>query len=171
MKKKTLEELCTWLCAQSSEVASQMVEEWVVVNEQEPWFAVPRDIDCDHLPEMISCLTDTAVCTFFDVEKRYALVRAAAKHGEDRKAQQFAEAVMHREYALLRRSLWELLKNHLEDRGDAATAMVRFDTALQLATAASLRGYFRETLENAGQWPDALDALARDWIFPGTPST
>jgi hypothetical protein len=170
MKKKTLEDLCVYLCTQSSEVATSMVEDWKAANDREPWFAVPRDIDCDHLSQMISCLTDTAVCTFFDEEKRYALVRAAAKHGEDRHAQHFPEAVMNREYALLRRSMWELLKENLDDRGDAATAMIRFDTALQLAAAASLRGYFRATLEAAGQWPDALDALARDWIFPGTPS-
>ena len=168
MKKKTVEELCAYLREQSDTIATMMVEEWAHVNEQEPWFAVPRDIDCDHLPEMIGCLNDTALCTFFDEAKRFALVRVAALHGEHRHSQNFPEAVMHREYALLRRSLWALLKEHLEDRGDAATAMVRLDTALQLAAAASLRGYFREALESHGQWPDALHALARDWIFPGS---
>jgi hypothetical protein len=166
----TLDELCEYMSEQNDEIATTMVEEWTQVNEEEPWFAVPRDIDCDHLPQMISCLTDVALCTFFDEEKRYALVHSAAIHGEHRKSQNFSEAVVHREYALLRRSLWSLLKEHLEDRGAAATAMVRLDTALQLAAAASLRGYFRETLETHGQWPEALEALARDWIFPGTAS-
>src|SRR4051794_12354857 len=119
----TVDQLCSFMREQSDMLATSMVTEWSEMNEREPWFAVPRDIDCDHLPQMIVCLTETALCTFFDEEKRHALVRAAAQHGEDRHAQQFPEAVMNREYALLRRSLWQLLKSRLADRGDAATAM------------------------------------------------
>lgn len=160
--------ICESMKANAEDVAAAVVDRWAQVGEAEPWNRLPADLDHDHLPKLIRNLAGAGLCTEFDRGMCATLVKTAAEHGEYRDEQGFGEDLIYREYHLLRRALWQQLK---ETHGESATvyyATMRVDALVSLATSAGLHGLHRDALENQGDWPEILDRMLDEWPLPAT---
>lgn len=158
--------LCESLKANADQIAATVIEKWRKIGVTEPWHALPDGLDFDHLPELIAALADAALCTVYDAILCREVAELAARHGEHRADEGLHEALIYREYHLLRRALWIQMK---EEHGETATvyyATMRVDALISMAIAASLHGLNREALEAEGRWPEALDELVADWPLP-----
>lgn len=158
--------LCETLKANAEEVATDIVRRWGEIAVGEPWQALPPGLGNDHLPSLIRSLADAALCTEFDREMCRAMVRDSAKHGQDRGDEGFDESLLYREYHLLRRALWQRMK---EEHGETRTvyyATMRIDALVSLANSAALYGLNSATLDEEGRWPEVLDELLEEWPLP-----
>lgn len=141
----------------------EILEDWQTTTEREPWLSLPAEYRVDNLAEVIRALVDAALGEDNRREARLRQVREAAKHGEDRLEMGNAESVLFTEYYLLRQSLWRFIERHHKGNPAAMEAIARLDSAITLATTASLRGYHRITFEKRGEWPEAVEQLANKW--------
>lgn len=160
-----VEDLAAYLKQNAGSIAKDVVDDWGVLGEKEPWHRVPAGLGQDHLPEMIGALADVALAGFFPLEARRAAVRIAARHGEHRFTQGASEEILSREYELLRWSLWRRLRDR-SPSDVASQAIIRLDSALTLTHGASLRGFHRDSIERNGDWPAALERYLEEWSFP-----
>jgi hypothetical protein len=151
-----------------NEIAKRVVDDWYGIREREPWLGLPEDLDQDHLPDLITALTATALRTFFDDDERTTLVWAAVEHGEQRRASGYEENLIYREYTQLRSVLWSEIRRRYARAGMASAAVVRLDAAISLALGGSLRGFYRRTLETSEDWPGAIERLIDEFSFRGT---
>lgn len=145
----------------------QLVAEWERVEDEEPWASVPTEDRLDHLPETIQRLTEAALVHPTDPEAHRKCVRDAAIHGEHRREHGFAEPVLFKEYEILREALWRYVRGITDDPDARLEAITRLDTAITLASRASLYGFHRRTLEEQGQWPEKLETLISKSPFLG----
>lgn len=148
------------------EDAEAILAAWRAITRKEPWLSLPEGADLNHLPEAIGALVDAALldpCTEEDIR---CLVESAATHGEQRRKDGFAEPVLLQEHHLLRCALG----NYVEDlcRGSlvAFEARARLDITITLAATASLLGYHHAEVDARGEWPEAMEQLAREWRPP-----
>lgn len=165
-KQIDLVTLCETLKASAEEVAADIVARWDEIAEGEPWHALPDDLDHDHLPQLIRSLAGAALCTEFDRELCRKMVRDSAEHGWHRGQAGLDDALLYREYHLLRRALWQRMK---EEHGETSTvyyATMRIDALVSLANSAALYGLNRTALEEEGRWPEVLDELLEEWPLP-----
>jgi hypothetical protein len=93
-----------------------------------------------------------------------ALVGSAAAHARRRRLQGASQDTLLFELVLLRHAIWRVLRRR---RGEGADVLLRIDRRITTAVLATLRGYHRDELKAAGQWPAALrqvidEALAAD---------
>lgn len=88
-------------------------------------------------------------------------VWAAVEHGVTRRKDGYDEPLLIAEYHLLRRALWDYVRRNTRP-GEALEVITRIDTAISLATMASIRGYHRPELEARGNWSDALRKLIEE---------
>ena len=160
--------LCETMKANARAVATAIVEHWGTITESEPWHALPEDLDHDHLPDLIRALAGAALCTEFDRELCGEVVDVSAKHGRHRADEGFDDALIYREYHLLRRALWDHLKSEHGENATVFYATMRLDALVSLANAASLHGLNRDRLDADGRWPAALEELLADWPLPGS---
>ncbi|MFP4624531.1 MAG: hypothetical protein ACLFRX_10165 [Gemmatimonadota bacterium] len=158
--------LCETMKANADEVARAMVDHWRTIGEAEPWHRLPDDLGHDHLPHLIRDLAGAALCTEFDREMCRRAVRTSAAHGERRAEAGLDDALLYREYHLLRRALWRQMKRVHGETATIYYAAMRLDALVSLANAAALHGLNRGTLEAEGRWPRVLDALLDDWPLP-----
>lgn len=144
----------------------EVVRGWPKTTEAEPWLKLPAALDLDHIPETLQALVDAALLEPQSQEARLRLVRNAARHGQHRKEQGHSQHLIFLEHHLMRRVLgryvWEVSPASLA----RFEAIARLDVAITLSATAALRAYHREQLEAAGQWPQGIDRLARDWVPP-----
>ncbi len=160
--------LCETMKANADEVATAVIDRWDSIAEGEPWQALPPDLDHDHLPQLVRSLAGAGLCTEFDRELCRSMVRDSAEHGAHRGRAGLDDALLYREYHLLRRALWQQMK---DEHGETATvyyATMRIDALISLANSAALYGLNRETLEADGRWPEVLDELLDEWPLPRT---
>lgn len=160
--------LCETLKSNADEVATDVLDRWQVIGEAEPWQALPADLDHDHLPALIRSLASAALCTDFDPDLCRELVGDSAEHGTHRAREGMDDALIYREYHLLRRALARRMQ---EEHGEGATvyyATMRIDALVSLATTAALYGMNRSELEEEGRWPDVLNEMLEEWPLPGT---
>jgi hypothetical protein len=163
--------ICETLKANANELAGSIVRRWRTIGSNEPWHALPDDLDFDHLPDLIRALAGAALCTDFDRGMCRKVVSVSADHGRHRGSEGLDEALLYREYHLLRRALWLQMK---ENHGETSTvyyATMRVDALISLANAASLHGLNQDSLEDQGRWPRALDHLLDEWPLPGRPGS
>lgn len=169
---KDLQPLCESLKANSEEVAAAIVDRWAVIAEGEPWQSLPPGLGHDHLPRLVESLAEAALCTDFDRERCRKMVHDSAEHGKHRGQEGLDDSLLYREYHLLRRALWQQMK---EDHGETATvyyATMRIDALVSLANSAALYGLNWAALDKEGRWPHVLDELLDDWPLPhGSPPT
>lgn len=131
---------------------------WEDIARDEPWYSLPRDDRRNHLHEVVIGLVQASLCDPADVDAHEDNVWAAARHGEQRREQGLDEAQILTEYHLLRRAIWHCVQRTITP-GRAFTAISRIDTAISLATMASLRGYHRRELAERGDWPQYVEML------------
>ena len=160
-------DLCETLKRTADDVADTVIRRWGRIGTAEPWLALPADLDFDHLPELIRTMSAASLCTEFDPGLCSRVVEVGATHGEHRRADGFEDELIYREYHLLRRTLWEHLRDAHGDSAAVHYASMRLDAISGLATAAALHGMHREQLESQGRWPDVLDEVLADWPLPG----
>lgn len=149
-----MREVCDYLVANLGEI---MVE-WNALTVERPWHDLPDTHRLDSLPEVITGLVEVAICAPEDRSLHLKKVEAAADHGEQRCSQGFEQELVLTEYYLMREAIWRILKrdpSHVR----RTEAILRIDSALNLATRASLAGYHRPAYERAGKWPKALHDL------------
>lgn len=162
-----LDQIGEILKTSADEVALSVVQRWRELGKAEEWLTLPEDLDMDHLPSLIRSLADSALVSDFGKPECTRLVDAAALHGQHREEAGFGEDLIFREYHLLRRSLWNRLRERFGENAQTFYATMRLDTVIGLATAASLQGYHWKKLNEQGRWPQALDELLEEW--PGLP--
>ena len=150
------------IVANSEELADSVVSAWRDICGREDWLSLPDDVDLDFLPETIEGMANAALSDEHDeVAGRQELLEAAARHGHDRRLEGFDETLLYREHHLLRRSLWNLLRDRYGGSHEALDAMMRLDLAMVAAVAASLYGFHREPAGD--DWIAARERLQADW--------
>lgn len=159
--------LCETMKANAGDVSAAIIRRWHAIGRSEPWHSLPEDLDFDHLPDLIRALAAAALCTDFDRSLCREAMRVSAEHGHHRASEGLDEALIYREYHLLRRALWRELKEEHGETSAVYYATMRVDALISLANAAALHGLNRERLEEEGRWPQALDELLADWPLPG----
>jgi hypothetical protein len=150
----------------SLEIAKEMVLSWRRIAETEVWHSLPPEMSFDDLPNVIKAVALAALCDRFERDDLHDILRYSSEHGFHRNGDGFQEGHLYTEYHLMRRSLWDFLRSHLE--GSQAIAVVtRADAALSLATMAGLRGFHQATFIQRGDWPAALYRLLDEWPLLG----
>lgn len=160
-----MKKLGEYLKGNATQVAEETLNDWTALSEREPWHKLPQGLDMDHLPELIVCLVDASVLTFFGVDEREALAKNAVKHGQHRFDEGVAEDVLQREYELVRWGMWRRVKQQAAPRL-ASEAIIRLDSAMTFALGATLRGYHRNAIEDTGDWSEAIARYIAEWSFP-----
>lgn len=139
----------------------QILSTWESIAQKEPWYSLPQEDRMDHLHQVVIGLVEASLCDPADVDAHEANVWAAARHGHQRREQGLDEAQILTEYHLLRRAIWRCVQRDVAP-GRAFHAISRIDTAISLATMASLRGYHRRELEQRGDWPGYVETLIEE---------
>lgn len=166
--RTTLLALCDSLKDNADEVATDIVARWDEIAKGEPWHALPAGLDNDHLPDLVRSLADAALCTEFDQALCRAMVQDSAVHGKHRAEEGMSDTLLYREYHLLRRALWQQMKEHHGETSTVYYATMRIDALVSLANSAALYGMNWEALEEDGRWPHVLDELLQEWPLPRT---
>ncbi len=123
-----------------------VVAEWERLSQEEPWHVDPHRYGVDSLHETIRAVLDIATWGGTDTFAPERLVRSAAAHGEQRRAQCTSDDALLREYHALRAALWRYFQ-HGDLEGPAAiAAIMRVDVAVGIATIVALRSYHRGEL-------------------------
>ncbi len=138
------------------------MRDWDAIAASAAWLDVPQPMDEDGLSDLIRLLAEAAR----DRERgeegaSKALIRAALIHGRERRGNGFSEDLLFREYHLLRRGLWERLRE--VGPRDAADAILRIDAEITMATAASLHGFHTEGTPTVDE--ELVEQLASRWSF------
>lgn len=139
---------------------AEIVQEWEILVREQPWFALPAEHRTTGLPEVIIALVEASLCEPSDVESHRRIVQAAAQHGWNRRTQSIPEGLLLTEYHLLRQALWRYLTRKFGPSHRTVEAITRMDTAITVATNASLWGYYREEIEALGKWDASVETLA-----------
>lgn len=160
------ERVCQAVKASAVDLALEITLQWKLKAAAEPWFTFPDQINFDHLPELIASLADVALDRSVDPEVRRRKIWAAARHGRERREHGFHEELIFREYDLLRRALWQYIRDHHGTTQPTTNVILAVDSGITLAASASLRGFHRDAFEAAGRWPEALEELLGRWPQP-----
>jgi hypothetical protein len=144
------------ICQDLKGHVSDVLVEWETLVRAEPWYSLPADHRIDSLPDVVVGLVQASLCEPQDEESHRVKVMAAADHGVHRREQGIPEHTMLIEYQLLRRAIWYyLVKKH--GSGQAIIdAIMKIDTAISVATNASMWGYHREEIEALGKWDEGI---------------
>ena len=128
-----------------------IIAEWERLSREEPWHIDPHRYGIDSLHEVIVAVLEVATWGGTGSFAAERLVRSAAAHGEQRRAQGAADDALFREYPALRTALWRFL--HRAAAGPAAIAeLLRVDVAIGVATTLALRGYHRSEMPLGSSW-------------------
>jgi hypothetical protein len=141
----------------------EILVEWHAITSENPWLSMPADARVDHLPDLINALNDAALCLPSDSTARLRLFTAAAAHGKDRRIHDFPDKLLLTEYYLLREAVWRYIRR-VAPPDEAGFAIMLIDSAITLASRASLYGYHESELEALGHsMPDLLTELIQQW--------
>ena len=172
------------LCDVMKVSTAEVIRLWEEASARQPWLLLPEHDRIDHLPEVLERVADAVLCEQPTREGLLALARAATKHGQDRVRQGLPDILVLNEYHLLRDAIWAFFRQLADwrDTGDrsgtrsegpsetvrpatTAEAILRVDTALTVATRASLLGYHCEHLRAMGRWEGAIERLVEEGAF------
>lgn len=163
MTTSAVQSACDAIDSNADELVTEVIDGWGKIATAEPWLSLPSTVSHDHLADLLHALAHAALCELHDPGARRRLVERGAQHGEDRLLEGFSEELLYREYHLLRTFLWDWIRRRWGTLPDAHDAILLLDSAITLATSASLRGYHRQTLEKQGRWPGALTELIDEY--------
>lgn len=147
------------LCDTLKSHVSEVLVEWETLVREQPWFSLPADHRIDSLPDVIVGLVGASLCTPVDAEAHRENIAAATVHGAHRREQGIPEHLILTEYHLLRQAIWRYLIGKVGASERTADAMMRIDSAVTLATNASMWGYFRPEIEAAGKWEGGIERM------------
>lgn len=156
--------LCDLLKTQTGEI----LEEWEKLCCAAPWDALPESHRLDALPGVLAAAIEAAAMD--DARNcRTAVVDAAIKHGQDRRAQGFELQVLFTEFYFLREAIWRTLRK-IADAPSAYAVVLPIDHALTVATRATIAGFHRQEFEEQGRWAEKVAALADEMGARHAPS-
>lgn len=144
-----------------------VIAEWEQLSREEPWHLDPHRYGADSLHETIRAVLDIARWGSTGSFAAERLVRTAAAHGEQRRAQGATDDALLREYHALRAALWRFLQHSLAGPPLIAT-ILRVDVAIGVATTVAVRGFHRAEAVTGRSWEaDMLaqvDAVSRHLV-------
>ena len=146
------------ICESIKNEADRILELWEEIARQDPWLDLPRKHRIDGLPEVVVGIAEASLCDPFDRESHRRKIVAAMEHGRERRKQGLEDALIFTEYHLLRQAMWRFIRDGFDPRR-GVEAITRIDTAITLATIASLRGYHAQELEARGNLNEAIEQL------------
>lgn len=146
------------LCELLMKRAGEIMAEWERLCCDAPWNALPENHRVDALPGVLAAAIDAASRTD-ERGCRMAVVDAAIKHGQDRRAQGFELQVLFTEFYFLREAIWRTLRE-ITEADSAYETVLPIDHALTVATRATVAGFHRQEFESQGRWAEKVDALA-----------
>lgn len=129
-----------------------IIAEWELLSREEPWHIDPHRYGIDSLHEAIAAVLEVTTWGGTGSFASERLVRTAAAHGEQRRAQGATDDALLREYHALRAALWRFLQRDTSTGPAAIAAMLRVDVAIGVATTAALRGYHRSEMAAGTSW-------------------
>ena len=100
-----------------------------------------------------------------------ALLWTAVRHGEIRRRQGYTEDALLEEYRLLQQLLVAHPSARLRALGSPVGAGERVQAAMTLCVGGALRGFHRDTLDAAGDWPHVVQRFLLAFHPPGARST
>ncbi|MGH7505792.1 MAG: hypothetical protein ACRELX_09080 [Longimicrobiales bacterium] len=119
--------------------------------------------DREPIVALVHALCDFAAAWPPHERTRERLVWAAVDHGRDLRAAGSSESAIFDDYERLRDHLWRGIRENLHGAGIASGVILRIDSAISLAVAAALRGYYEDVIARSGEWPVAVERLLWDW--------
>lgn len=140
---------------------AEVIETWDRLVREQPWYSLPPEHRIDSLPDVALGLVEAALCSPTDEEAHRRAVLAAAEHGRHRREQGIPEHLILTEYHLLRQAIWYYLTERFGPSRPTTEAIMHIDTALSLATNASMWGYHRVEIEAVGKWEEGMNRLVR----------
>lgn len=146
------------LCELLKTRTGDVLAEWERLCSAAPWDALPENHRLDALPGVLAAAIEAASKTNAR-NCRTAVVDAAIKHGQDRRAQGFELQVLFTEFYFLREAIWRTLRK-ITDAPGAYETVLPIDHALTVATRATVAGFHRQEFEQQGRWAEKVDALA-----------
>src|SRR5690606_8387727 len=153
------------LCDHMKGHVSQILVEWEQLVREEPWFSLPPEHRIDSLPDVIISLVGASVCEPLDREAHRRNIEAACQHGSNRRKQGIPEHLIFTEYHLLRHAIWRFLTANFRPSERITQAMLRIDSAIALATNASMWGYYRDEIQALGKWEEGMKRIAHSSPF------
>jgi hypothetical protein len=144
------------ICEDLKAHVSDVLVEWEALVREEPWYSLPPDHRIDSLPDVIIGLVNASLCSPGDRELHRSKVEAACTHGMHRREQMIPDHMMLTEYHLLRRAIWNYLVRKHGASHEVVDSIMRLDTAISVATNASMWGYHREEIEALGKWDEGM---------------
>lgn len=121
----------------------------------------------DALHDVVTTLWHASVHGAFDPVAMERLVWAAVRHGEARRQAGHGEDALLDEYRLLR----QLLDAHAPPAGETferpTGPAARIQAGLTLCVGGAIRGFHRDTLEAAGDWPHVVQRFLLAFRPPG----
>lgn len=154
--QSVLDPSCPPFSASEQDELSAVIAEWDALSREEPWHIDPHRYGVDSLHETIAAILDVRTWGSVGPFAAERLVRSAAAHGEQRRAQGVPDDALFREYHALRAAIWLYLQRH-QDRQPAVIAeYLRVDVAIGVATTIALRGYHRSELPPNESWETDL---------------
>jgi hypothetical protein len=147
------------ICEDIKSHVSDVLVEWEQLVRKQPWFSLPPAHRIDSLPDVIVGLVEASLCNPVDEEAHRMKVLASAEHGQHRRDQGIPEHLIFTEYHLLRQAIWHYLVQKFGPSDQTAAAIMRIDTAITLATNASMWGYHRREIEALGKWDEGIERI------------
>jgi hypothetical protein len=146
------------VCDYLTERVPEILVEWNALAVERPWHDLPETHRLDSLPAVVTGLIEAAVCEPDDRRAHRAKVYAAAEHGRQRRDQAFDDELILTEFYLMREAIWRVLCRQ-RNMAARSEAIMLIDSAMNLATRASLAGYHQAEYEARSRWPQALEEL------------
>lgn len=143
----------------------EVLVEWERLVREQPWYSLPADHRTNHLPEVIVGIVDAALCNPAALETHQRKAQAAAEHGFHRRQQDIPESLILTEYHLLRQAIWKYLLTTHGSSDRTVEAIMRIDSAITLATNASMWGYHRPEIEALGKWDEGMKRIVHSSAF------
>jgi hypothetical protein len=147
------------ICEDIKSHVSEVLIEWEERVREQPWYSLPPEHRVDELPDVIIGLVEASLCNPTDESAHRAKVSAASEHGANRRAHGIPEHLILTEYHLLRQAIWYYLTRKFGYSERTATAITRIDTAITLATNASMWGYHRQEIQAMGKWDEGIERM------------
>ena len=147
------------ICEHIKDHTSEVLAEWERLLREQPWYSLPPEHRIDSLPDVIVGLVEASLCNPHDVQAHRQEIEAAAEHGGHRREQGIPEHMILTEYHLLRQAIWHYIVKQFGSSDQTTEAIMRIDTAITLATNASMWGYHKQEIEAMGKWEEGMERI------------
>jgi hypothetical protein len=124
----------------------------------------------DALHDLVAVLWRAALERYLDQPSMEALLWVAVRHGETRRRQGYTEEALLEEYRWLQQALTAHATARLRSRGSFSGAGDRVQAGITLCVGGAIRGFHRDALDAAGDWPQVVQRFLRAFHPPGTGS-